>query len=85
MKHVNLLLFATLLAVLAGCSRVSQKDSDPRVWNSPNIESSAFTLKNGGWDFIIQKVYFGNDETTVYMKVNGYEGRSYTFASETSL
>lgn len=78
-------MFATLLAVLAGCSRVSQKDSDPRVWNEPSTVYSSLTFNNGGWDFNIQKVFFGDTETTVYMRVRGYKGGNYTFAAGTTL
>lgn len=78
-------MFATLLAVLAGCSRVSQKDSDPRVWNEPSTVYSSLTFNNGGWDFNIQKVFFGDTETTVYMRVRGYKGKIYTFGAGTTL
>lgn len=85
MKHVNLLLFATLFAILAGCNQVPQKDSDPRTWNDPSVDSTTFTYFNGGWEFTVQRVYLGDKETTVYMKIRGHEGRSFTFAQETSL
>ena len=85
MRHVNLFLFATILAVLTGCQQVSNNNSDPRVWNEPSTERSSFTFSNGGWEFDIQKVLFGDTETTVYMKVHGYKGELYTFAAGTTL
>lgn len=85
MKHVNLLLFATVIAVLTGCQQVSDNNSDPRVWNNPSTVSSSFTFSKGGWEFNIQKVLFGDTETTVYMRVRGYKDQLYTFAAETQL
>jgi len=86
MKRINLLLFATLTAFLAGCQQqVSNNNSDPRVWNQPSTERSTFTFSSGGWEFDIQKVLFGDTETTVYMKVRGYKGQAYTFAAGTVL
>lgn len=79
-------MFATLIAVLAGCQQqVSNNNSDPRVWNQPSTERSTFTFSGGGWEFDIQKVLFGDTETTVYMKVHGYKGQTYTFAAGTVL
>ena len=79
-------MFAFVIATLSGCSQqASDNNSDPRVWNEPSIEWSTFTFRNGGWDFNIQKVLFSETETTVYMRVRGYKGRSYTFGAGTFL
>ena len=79
-------MFAFVFAALLSCQQqVPNSNSDPRVWNEPSIERSAFTFRNGGWEFDIQKVQFGDTETTVYMKVHGFRGNSYTFAAGTTL
>ena len=79
-------MFAFVFAALLSCQQqVPNSNSDPRVWNEPSIERSSFTSRNGGWEFDIQKVLFGDTETTVYMRVHGYRGDSYTFAAGTTL
>lgn len=86
MKYANRLLFAFVFTFLLSCQQqVPNTNSDSRVWNEPSKERSSFTLHNGGWDFNIQKVLFGDTETTVYMRVRGYSGNSYTFDAGTTL
>jgi len=86
MKYANRLLFAFVFTTLLGCQQqVPDNKSDLRVWNEPSTEWSSFTYHNGGWDLIIQKVLFGDDETTVHMRVHSYTGNTYTFDAGTTL
>lgn len=85
MKHISILLFAAITALLTGCNQVPQTDPDPRVWNNPPAVSYSHTSHNGGWDFTILKVHLGDTATTVQMRVSGYSGQFYTFAQGTTL
>lgn len=85
MRHVNPLLFAVFLALLTNCTPTPPQSADHNTWIAPSVDWSTFNFHKGYWEFTIQKVEFGTDETTVHMKVHGFEGRMYSFGSQTTL
>ena len=78
-------LFALFCATLLSCTNSPVQDTDSAVWNNPPFERAAFSRHNGGYEFVIEQVILGETETTVRMKVCGYEQRYFTFAPGTTL